>query len=121
MGASDDNWCNNCGLCCMHMRTPPFGGDADPDWQRLSKELKRELANWLDENSPRFNFMVANDGNVNPCIWLDLTSGQCRHYELRPAVCRDYEVGNSSCRVLRQEVGLTVKGMPIVKDWDGCS
>jgi Fe-S-cluster containining protein len=97
----------------MHMRTPPFAGPTDPHWQRLSAELKAEVRDWVMDGTPRYDFMVKFDGNVNPCIWLDLVSGKCRHYELRPQVCRDYEVGNQSCRTLRREVGLTVKGMPV--------
>lgn len=110
------DFCNNCGLCCMHMRTPPFVGPTDPDWIRLSKELKDEIHNWVMGPSPRYEFMVKFDDQVNPCIWLDLVSGKCKHYELRPQVCRDYEVGCQSCRTLRKEVDLTVKGMPVVKE-----
>lgn len=109
---AEQNFCHDCGLCCMHMRTPPFVGESDPDWVALSKELKNEIDNWVD-SSPRYEFMVKFDGNVNPCIWLDLTSGKCKHHELRPQVCRDFEVGNQSCRTLRNEIGLTIKGMPI--------
>lgn len=111
------NWCDNCGLCCMHMRTPPFLGDTDPRWKALPEELRQQIDNWLmSEPSPRYRYMVNNDGDINPCIWLDLLTGQCKHYELRPDVCRDFEVGCKSCRMLRKEVGLTVKGMPIVRE-----
>ena len=108
------DFCNNCGLCCMHMRTPPFCGPEDPQWQALSAELKAEIDDWVMGGNPRWEFMVQNEGNVNPCIWLNLLTGECRHYELRPDVCREYEVGNQSCRTLRREVGLTVNGMPVV-------
>jgi uncharacterized protein len=107
-------FCKNCGLCCMHMRTPPFLGPTDPQWNELADELKREIESWVIGPSPRYELMVKFDGKVNPCIWLDLVSGKCKHYELRPDVCRDYEVGNQSCRTIRREVGLTVKGMPVV-------
>ncbi len=111
-----EDFCNNCGLCCMHMRTPPFIGDADPHWIKLSKALKDEIRNWVMGPSPRYDFMVQFKEKINPCIWLDLVSGKCKHYDLRPQVCRDYKVGCQSCRTLRKEVDLTVKGMPVVKE-----
>jgi Fe-S-cluster containining protein len=113
------DWCNNCGLCCMHMRTPPFYGEGDPSWAALPPELRAEIDQWVPlepGTSPRHDWMVAHDGPVNPCIWLDLVTGRCRHYEHRPDVCREFEVGSTSCRESRFLVGLTCKGMPIVAD-----
>jgi Fe-S-cluster containining protein len=95
----------------MHMRTPPFGDSTDPRWLELSKELKSEIENWI-LTGPRYQFMVKFDGHINPCIWLNLVTGECRHYNQRPDVCREFEVGNDSCRMLRKEVGLSVRGMP---------
>ena len=92
-------------MCCMQMRTPPFYGESDPRWKALPEAMQHELARYL--------LMVKHDGPVNPCIWLDILTRKCRHYNLRPGVCRDFEVGNDSCRSFRKDVGLTVKGMPI--------
>jgi Fe-S-cluster containining protein len=109
------DFCGGCGLCCMHMRTPPFTGQTDPRWKDLSQELRAEIHDWImSEPSPRYQLMVKHDGDINPCIWLDLVSGKCKHYELRPDICRDYEPGCDPCRKLRRSVGLTVKGMPVV-------
>ena len=118
------DWCNNCGLCCMHMRTPPFLGYSDPEWRALPQELKDELNTWFRYdgvlkrivNSPRYDMVDMKHGDDFPCIWLNLATGKCRHYEHRPSVCRDYEVGNESCRELRLAVKLTIKGMPVVAD-----
>lgn len=99
-------WCHNCGLCCMHMRTPPFAGE---DMERLKRDrpdLASEIEHWID--SPRFD--VSDE--EQPCIWLDLATGACKHHEHRPDVCRDYPVGGEDCRMQRQRVGLTVEGMP---------
>lgn len=98
----------------MHVRTPPFAGPESGEWRALSKQLQEEIENWVVSGNPRYEFMVQFDGNTNPCIWLDLITGGCRHYELRPAVCREFEVGCKSCRAMRQTVGLTVKGLPVV-------
>jgi Fe-S-cluster containining protein len=109
-------FCSNCGLCCMHMRTPPFiqlGPDA-ARWNALPPLLRLEIHEWVSGNpSPRWQLMNNDDGPINPCLWLDLKTGDCRHYEWRPDACRDYEVGCKSYRRLRKEVGLTVKGMPL--------
>ena len=32
-----------------------------------------------------------------PCIWFDLQTRQCRHYEHRPRICRDFERGTPEC------------------------
>lgn len=97
----------------MHMRTPPFLGETDPRWKALPEDLQKEIRDWVLSGNPRYKLMVKHDGAVNPCIWLDITTGKCRHYDLRPDVCRDYAVGNESCREVRRSVGLTVKGMPV--------
>lgn len=108
------NFCTNCGLCCMHMRTPPFIGPTDPEFKALPPELKKELNEWLStgQQSPRFSYLERNHSDNVPCAWLNVASGQCLHYEHRPQICRDYEVGSQSCRTVRKEYNLTVKGMP---------
>jgi len=111
------DFCHNCGLCCMHMRTPPFIGGDDPEWNNLDPALKKEIDDFVIGNpSPRYELMVAHEGAINPCIWLDLITGKCKHYEHRPSVCRDFHVGCESCRGSRKEVGLTIEGMPVVDE-----
>lgn len=106
------NWCDDCGLCCMHMRTPPFIRMHDPEWDALPGHLKDEITNYLD--GPRATLQdLSFIADQSPCIWLDLITGKCRHYEHRPSVCRDFQVGNESCRDWRSSVGLTIEGMPV--------
>jgi hypothetical protein len=45
-----------------------------------------------------------------PCLWLDLETRRCRHYEWRPDVCRLFEVGCGPCLDWREE--LNVPGGP---------
>lgn len=92
--------CDNCGLCCTHMSSPPFMPD---EFDALPETLREEITRYLD--SPRFD-----DGG--PCIWLDLVSGQCRHYDLRPDVCRDFDVGGESC-LTQRAAALTIDGQPL--------
>ncbi len=101
--------CDDCGLCCMHMATPLFCGDSDPEWRRLPEKLQQQIKRWI--YSPRR--MLADE---QPCIWLDQITGKCRHYGLRPRVCREYEVGCDSCRKLRRSAELPVEGMPVVEE-----
>lgn len=116
-GTPGTDWCKGCGMCCMHTRTPPFLMSDDPEWLALPQELRDEIDDWTSGSNPRFNLMADHDdGELNPCLWLDLVTGRCRHYEHRPEICRDYEVGNSSCRTARGLVGLTVAGMPVVDE-----
>ncbi len=102
------DWCNNCGLCCCRLRTPPFYGEGDETWQKLRAELKKGINDFLI--SPRSKLV----DEYSPCFWLDVTTGRCKNYEHRPDICRDFEVGNAGCREFRSDVGLTVEGMPVV-------
>ncbi len=104
-----ENWCHNCGLCCMHMATPPFCGETDSEWRRLPAKLQEGVNRWI--YTPRR--MLADE---QPCIWLDQITGQCKHYGMRPQVCRDFEPGCRSCRELRTKVGLSIQGMPVVEE-----
>ncbi len=40
------------------------------------------------------------------CVWLNPTTGLCRHYELRPQACRDFEIGSDLCRLSRWDEGV---------------
>jgi Fe-S-cluster containining protein len=41
-----------------------------------------------------------------PCVWLDLSTLRCRHYEFRPQACRDFEIGSTLCRLSRDDEGV---------------
>lgn len=41
-----------------------------------------------------------------PCVWLDLNSKRCQHYEHRPQACRDFEINSQLCRLSRWDEGL---------------
>jgi len=83
------NLCDNCGLCCMHMGSPPF-----VPGEYISKNLENEIEAFLD--SPR------NLHDSKPCLWLDLQTGKCKHYGHRPDVCREFEVGGEACERFRK-------------------
>jgi len=87
--------CDNCGLCCMHMIAPCFLPEAE---KAVRPELLAMIR--LFRDSPR------HDNQDRPCIWLDLVTGKCRHYEHRPEVCREFEAGGSGCLAARKAFGI---------------
>jgi Fe-S-cluster containining protein len=99
--------CNDCGVCCLHMRTPPHivylidgelqpnGDDNYGDFARLMaapEEARRVLIEGLHGDRP----------DESPCSWFDPESKKCRWHEFRPDVCRGFEVGSESCLTARK-------------------
>lgn len=93
--------CDNCGVCCRHMVQPPFIGPEDDEFVALPLQLRDELSS--------FNkFVRPSLPEDYPCVWLDLLTMRCRHYEHRPSICRDFDVGGESCIQMRVAVGFDV-------------
>ncbi|MEY2725765.1 MAG: hypothetical protein RLZZ458_1632 [Planctomycetota bacterium] len=40
-----------------------------------------------------------------PCVWLNLATLRCQHYDYRPQACRDFEIGSVLCRLSRDDEG----------------
>jgi Fe-S-cluster containining protein len=87
--------CENCGVCCLDLPLPPF--DANEEVIRASEDLLRQVETYA--RGPRYR-------ESNPCIWLDLDLGKCRHHDVRPAACRWFVPGGAACNELRQKAGL---------------
>ena len=95
--------CDDCGACCMSIGHPHFwraatGENADPHWAGLPDNLKTEINQYIDG--------LEDHDMGQPCIWLDLDTKSCRHYEHRPQMCRDFEVNSFHCRRIRSEFGI---------------
>lgn len=88
--------CDNCGACCMEMRSPPFIGDMDPEFMALPGEMRVAIVTHALGDAPP----------ESPCLWLDLETRRCKHYDLRPEICRDFEVGSDGCRRWREAYGI---------------
>lgn len=86
--------CENCGICCLAFSLPPF--DAN-ELVKASDALLQQVDAYA--RSARYR-------NSNPCLWLDLDSGKCKHYKSRPVLCRWFEPGCQACDNLRVEAGL---------------
>ena len=87
--------CDNCGVCCLDLSLPPF--DANEEVLRATDELLQQLDAYARSARCR---------DSNPCFWLDLASGKCRHHEMRPAACRWFVPGSAACNELRHRAGL---------------
>jgi Fe-S-cluster containining protein len=101
--------CDACGACCMQQVYPPFTDD--------------ELAFVPDELRVTFELLAAGESNeVRPCVWLDLETRQCRHYDHRPQICRDFERGSASCGLARWRYRVDDRALrlPIIESCDGC-
>ena len=86
----------------MAIGHPHFYRTADDyHWNRLPKPLQDEVIEYVD---------ALTDLDLGqPCIWLDLETKQCKHYEYRPQMCHDFEVGNKHCLRLREAHGLPIE------------
>jgi Fe-S-cluster containining protein len=84
--------CEGCGECCHNQRLPPFVFETDRVPPELLAECVAELDRWKGESQ-------------GPCIWLDLATKACRHYEHRPDICHDFSVGGESCLEQRRNAG----------------
>lgn len=100
--------CEGCGACCLVVTHPPFyrlldesGEDA---WERLKWDRPDLLAEFLADARAR----KASGGPFygTPCIWFDVQTRRCRHYEYRPRACRQFELGSQDCRDARRRAGM---------------
>ena len=93
--------CNGCGVCCMHMGSPPF---IPSEESRLPPEIKASLD--AVRETQRLQYQT-HGTDYTPCGWFDMETRQCRHHEHRPDVCREFEVGSEYCRNMRKDAGLS--------------
>jgi len=99
--------CDGCCACCMHAHEPPFAGvngvpaGDDLNWDALPESLRSEIVDFRMNIRPQ-------SSHDQPCIWLNLATKRCRHYEYRPSLCRTFELGGEDC------LGFRMLHMPIV-------
>jgi Fe-S-cluster containining protein len=91
--------CDHCGACCMQVGHPPF---TDEERQHVPYELLAEI----DEHVAQ----LEGAEDTRACIWLDLETKRCLHYEQRPHVCRDFERGSTACGLIRWRFGIGRRG-----------
>ena len=90
--------CDGCGLCCRGIGSPPaiytYRISRSGKFLFRPVDLPAELGQQLDDY---FYGLLRGQEPVDNCIWLDQTTGKCKHYAWRPQVCRTYEVGCDAC------------------------
>lgn len=114
--------CDGCGACCMQQGHPPY---TDEELAVVPAELKTPLDAYLAG--------LEGDDTGRPCLWLDLETRQCRHYEHRPQICRNFERGSAACTLLRWRyriedarsgsqvlMGNSMQTLPVIESCDGC-
>jgi|GEM_PF-1604880 Fe-S-cluster containining protein len=94
IGTLSNDPCDNCGICCLTFSLPPF--DAN-ELVKASDALLQQVDAYA--RSARYR-------KSNPCLWLDLDSGKCKHHKSRPVLCRWFEPGCQACDDLRVKAGL---------------
>jgi Fe-S-cluster containining protein len=88
--------CDDCAACCMRTPIPPFqpGEEAQRDVpQSLLQPIQERIA--ADQH---FDLL--------PCVWLNLETRRCSHYDLRPQACRDFEINSTLCQLSRWDEGI---------------
>jgi len=93
--SAPDDPCQECGICCRAFALPPF--DAN-EHIRAPDALLEEIEAYA--RSDRYS-------ESSPCLWLDPSSGRCRHHDVRPCLCRWFPAGGQACNDLRAEAGLS--------------
>lgn len=90
----------------MHLTLPPFDSydDDDCDFETLPTELQQELVEAFDRIFPESGERIPGSTGV-PCMWLDMETKTCRHYEHRPCCCREFQPGNEICLEDRLSIG----------------
>jgi len=83
--------CDGCGLCCMHMSSPPFH---EEEWLVLPPNVRADYEAALDASADAWE---VHGIDARPCGWFDMVTRKCRHHEFRPEICRDFEVGGEAC------------------------
>lgn len=113
--------CDGCGACCMQQGHPPYTHD---ELARVPAELKAPLDAYLGA--------LESDDTGRPCLWLNLETRQCGHYDHRPQICRDFEKGSAPCKVLRwryriddaggvqAESDARMQKLSVIESCDGC-
>ncbi len=88
--------CNNCAACCMRTPIPPF-----QPGEEAALNVPEELL------KPARDRIIADQHfELLPCVWLNVETRLCRHYELRPQACRDFHINSDLCRLSRWDEGV---------------
>ncbi len=105
---SDDNPCDGCGLCCMHMGSPPYD-EEEREW--LREDNPQAYADLLAVLETRELQLKTTAVDFVPCGFFDSVTRKCIHHDNKPDICRRFEIGDTYCNGFRAEAGLQVIDM----------
>lgn len=87
--------CEGCGVCCMREISPPYMDEIDLIPRALQDEVNQHRA-----------AMELLGGGAGPCLWFDMATKRCTHYDDRPNVCREFELNGEECHDVRRAFGV---------------
>jgi Fe-S-cluster containining protein len=89
----------------MLVGSPPFLSD---EWASVRLRFPKNLRDEVDRSRANGSGGLRKTPATgeDPCMWLDLKTRKCMHYDLRPVVCRSFEIGEKDCCEHRQRVGI---------------
>ena len=89
----------------MLVGSPPFLSD---EWASVRLRLPQNLRDEVERHRANGHrgAGTAHAAGEDPCIWLDLKTRKCMHYDQRPVVCRSFEIGEKDCRDHRRRAGI---------------
>jgi len=88
--------CDDCAACCMRTPIPPFQpGEFE------ARDIPAELIEPIHQR-----IAADQEFDLLPCVWLNIETRRCGHYELRPQACRDFEISSDLCRLSRWDEGI---------------
>ncbi len=94
------NRCGNCHACCLFCGEPPFA--TEEEYDNLPAFLQNELLEYYTDLYA--SGLSARGVYRLPCLWLDVESGFCQHYDYRPLICSNFEIGGTECRFFINKV-----------------
>jgi Fe-S-cluster containining protein len=94
--------CDGCGVCCMHMSTPPY---EDDEREMLRAWQPHVYADMLAvERTRELQLRVVGTDYI-PCGFFDCVTRRCKHHQYKPDICARFEVGGEFCRQVRKDAG----------------
>ncbi len=93
--------CEGCGCCCEGIGSPVlvyatgFRG-------RIPERPNGLPAPLIEEIDFHFSGLHRGQEPQERCLWFDVTTRGCKHYEFRPSICREYELGGTACLLTRE-------------------
>jgi len=94
--------CRGCGLCCLHMSTPPYD---EEERELLQENLPDVYADLLAVEATRELQLKSVGTDFVPCGFFDWITRTCRHHDHSPDICGRFPTGDPMCNQFRRDIG----------------